>query len=128
MRKVMCKQQRGHEQSSPERAIRQGCGLLGFYGGEEVWVEIEYFGGFEYFNTRPYHNYEGWGHGFRVTINGISNKSYRINPMVCVHKFSTPVVVTDECLDCALKKAFKEAEEKRDEIEAATSTETKEED
>jgi len=30
-------------------------------------VTIEYFTGFELFNTRPYHNYETWSGGYRVT-------------------------------------------------------------
>jgi len=32
-----------------------------------VKVTIEFFGGFECFNTRPYHNYETWSDGYRVT-------------------------------------------------------------
>jgi hypothetical protein len=31
-----------------------------------VHVTIEYFTGFELFNTRPYHNYEAWSGGYRV--------------------------------------------------------------
>ena len=33
----------------------------------EIIVTIEMFGGFEFFNTRPYHNYENWSSGYRVT-------------------------------------------------------------
>jgi hypothetical protein len=29
-------------------------------------VVIEFFSGFELFNTRPYHNYETWSQGWRV--------------------------------------------------------------
>ena len=36
-----------------------------------VKLTIEYFSGFELFNTRPYHNYETWSAGYRVTGNGI---------------------------------------------------------
>lgn len=32
-----------------------------------VVVRIELISGFELFNTRPYHNYETWGQGYRVT-------------------------------------------------------------
>jgi hypothetical protein len=28
---------------------------------------IEFISGFEKFNTRPYHNYETWGQGWRIT-------------------------------------------------------------
>lgn len=33
---------------------------------------IEVVGGFELFNTRPYHNYETWGQGYRVSSGGIT--------------------------------------------------------
>ncbi len=32
---------------------------------------IEFISGFEKFNTRPYHNYETWGQGYRVTGLGV---------------------------------------------------------
>ena len=32
-----------------------------------VHVTIEFFSGFELFNTRPYHNYDAWSAGYRVT-------------------------------------------------------------
>lgn len=31
-----------------------------------VVMTIEFISGFELFNTRPYHNYESWGQGYRV--------------------------------------------------------------
>ena len=31
-----------------------------------VHVTVEYFTGFEKFNTRPYHNYETWSGGYRI--------------------------------------------------------------
>lgn len=31
-----------------------------------VHLTIEFFSGFEEFNTRPYHNYETWSNGYRV--------------------------------------------------------------
>jgi hypothetical protein len=37
-----------------------------------VHVTIEYFSGFELFNTRPYHNYETWSAGFRVKGLGVT--------------------------------------------------------
>lgn len=30
-------------------------------------MTIEFIAGFEKFNTRPYHNYETWGQGYRVS-------------------------------------------------------------
>jgi hypothetical protein len=32
-----------------------------------TFLKIEYIYGFELFNTRPYHNYETWAGGYRVT-------------------------------------------------------------
>src|SRR5688500_4637115 len=39
-----------------------------------TFLKIEYIYGFEKFNTRPYHNYETWAGGYRVsdTITNIS--------------------------------------------------------
>ena len=113
-----CTQRRGHAMSGPERAIRSGCGLLGFYSGEKVWVEIHYYGGFEYFNTRPYHNYEQWGHGFQVKIYGIQTSPGYKGDIGFVHIFEEPIVKADECLDCAVEMAFKLAFKKREELEA----------
>lgn len=38
---------------------------------EPVELTIEYICGFELFNTSPYHNYETWSSGYRVTGHGI---------------------------------------------------------
>lgn len=35
-------------------------------------VTIEFISGFELFNTRPYHNYETWSQGYRVTGRGVT--------------------------------------------------------
>lgn len=35
-------------------------------------LTIEFFCGFELFNTRPYHNYETWSDGYRVTGQGVT--------------------------------------------------------
>lgn len=34
---------------------------------DETIVTIRMFGGFELFNTRPYHNYENWSKGYEIT-------------------------------------------------------------
>jgi len=36
-------------------------------GKTESVVKIELINGFEIFNTRPYHNYETWSNGYRIT-------------------------------------------------------------
>ena len=36
------------------------------WDNDEVICTIEFFGGFEYFNSRPYHNYENWSEGYRI--------------------------------------------------------------
>lgn len=40
--------------------------------GTETLLTIEYICGFELFNTRPYHNYETWSTGYRVSGEGIT--------------------------------------------------------
>lgn len=40
--------------------------------GPYVLATIEVIGGFELFNTRPYHNYETWSKGYRIRANGIT--------------------------------------------------------
>jgi hypothetical protein len=52
-------------------------------------VVIERVSGFELFNTEPYHNYENWGSGWRITIND----------------FDPPIVVMDETLGGAILRA-----------------------
>lgn len=36
------------------------------FGEEGTLLTVEFVSGFEKFNTRPYHNYETWGDGYRV--------------------------------------------------------------
>jgi hypothetical protein len=52
-----------------DKLIRQTarCGMT-----DGTVMRIEFISGFEKFNTRPYHNYETWGQGYRVTGLGIS--------------------------------------------------------
>ena len=38
---------------------------VGMYDGTRL--TLEFISGFEKFNTRPYHNYESWGQGWRIT-------------------------------------------------------------
>ena len=37
------------------------------WGNNETICTIRFFGGFELFNTRPYHNYETWSEGSEIT-------------------------------------------------------------
>lgn len=41
--------------------------ILGLGMSEGIFLKIEYVYGFEKFNTRPYHNYETWAGGWRLT-------------------------------------------------------------
>lgn len=47
---------------------------LGLGMSDGTFLKLEYIYGFEKFNTRPYHNYETWAGGWRVTDekNGIT--------------------------------------------------------
>lgn len=52
-----------------DQLIRQTsrCGMT-----DGTVMKIEFISGFEKFNTRPYHNYETWGQGYRVSGLGVS--------------------------------------------------------
>lgn len=47
-----------------------------------ILAVIEVIGGFEAFNTYPYHNYENWGQGYRITAQGISVASEYLDDAV----------------------------------------------
>lgn len=47
-----------------------------------VHVTIEYFSGFELFNTRAYHNYDTWSAGYRVTGLGVKVESEDLDDAV----------------------------------------------
>lgn len=36
------------------------------WANNETIVTVRMFGGFEFFNTRPYHNYESWSSGYEI--------------------------------------------------------------
>jgi len=58
------------------------------WSNNETIVTIRMFGGFEFFNTRPYHNYENWSSGYEIK----TGERYG------------GIVVTAEDLDDAIKK------------------------
>jgi hypothetical protein len=71
-----------------------------------TYLTIEFIHGFELFNTRPYHNYETWSQGYRVT-----------DPTVIDDK-GRPLVVEQEDLHAAMaewmkRRAARMAEVKR---------------
>jgi hypothetical protein len=37
------------------------------WDNNEIICTIRLFGGFEFFNSRPYHNYETWSEGYEIT-------------------------------------------------------------
>lgn len=47
-----------------------------------VHVTIEYFTGFEVFNTRPYHNYETYSGGYRVKGLGVTAQAEDLDDAV----------------------------------------------
>ncbi len=51
-----------------------------------VLATIEVIGGFELFNTRPYHNYETWGQGYRITAQGITVESEYLDDAIALWK------------------------------------------
>ena len=58
-----------------DRLLRQTVPIgqrgSGGMAGAVVDVTIEKLCSFELFNTRPYHNYETWSDGYRVTGRGV---------------------------------------------------------
>jgi hypothetical protein len=58
------------------------------WDNDETICTIEFFGGFEFFNSRPYHNYENWSEGYRIKAD---------------KRFGN-IAVTSEDLDDALAK------------------------
>lgn len=49
-----------------DREVQQALGPAG-PENEGTRLKIEFVSGFEMFNTRPFHNYECWGSGWRVS-------------------------------------------------------------
>ena len=47
-----------------------------------VLATIEVIGGFELFNTYPYHNYESWGQGYRLTAEGITVETEYLDDVI----------------------------------------------
>lgn len=47
-----------------------------------VHVTIEYFTGFELFNTRPYHNHETFSGGYRVSGLGVTSEAEDLDDAV----------------------------------------------
>jgi len=59
------------------------CFPDGFGPGDDgIHVTIEFFSGFEKFNTRPYHNYEAWSDGYRITGKGVTVESEDLDDAV----------------------------------------------
>jgi len=60
-----------------DRDIRRLFPVVGFppTPQDKVIATIEVIGGFELFNTYPYHNYETWSQGYRITSRGITVES-----------------------------------------------------
>ena len=69
-----------------------------------VFLTIEYIYGFEKFNTRPYHNYESWAGGYRVTDPCVMDWRYK-------RQGKFPLSVEREDLDDAINDWVKAREE-----------------
>lgn len=69
-----------------------------------TFLKIEFIYGFEMFNTRPYHNYETWSGGYRVTDDRFG------------------IVVEREDLDDAINEWATKVNAKRDEGFKTTAT------
>ncbi len=72
------------------------------FDADGVQMVIEYYSAFEAFNTRPYHNYESWGAGWRIRL--IAKKE---------RGFEQDIVVENECLVCGTNEAMRKLKEAR---------------
>jgi hypothetical protein len=54
------------------------------WGEDGTLVNVEFISGFELFNTRPYHNYETWGDGYRITGRGVTVEREDLDEAVAV--------------------------------------------
>lgn len=91
---------RTHWREEPDEIERRLSLLAKYRGGPSrpdgyASVTTERVSGFEWFNTEPYHNYENWGLGWRITLND----------------YDPPIVVHDETLGGAIQRAEKRSEE-----------------
>ena len=101
-----------HDIDGMVRKYNEGLGLLGGYSGKKVFIQIEYFGGFEAFNTRAYHNYETWGHGWKIRI--LACEGRRIGrPALMTDDLEKPIEVTNECLVCGVEEALRKLDEEK---------------
>ena len=95
---------RKHWRENPDEIEDHLARLAVYKGGPSkpngyVSVSIERISGFEWFNTAPYHNYEGWGLGWRIIL----------------HDYDPPIVVHDETLGGAIIRAETRKREGEDE-------------
>lgn len=65
-----------------------------------VPMTVERIGGFEWFNTRPYHNYETWGAGWQIIL----------------HDWDPAIIVRREDLEDAIALAEQVKETRKDEL------------
>lgn len=80
-------------------ALRKAHPVVGFCSNH-TQCTIEKICGFELFNTRPYHNYETWSDGWRITASPESGvMDFRYN-----RKGDKPLMVQAEDLDDAVRE------------------------
>ena len=61
-----------------------------------IFMTIDLIGSFERYNNRPYHNYEQWATGYRVSIHPFKNV------------VKQTMSVDNECIQCACEKLWNE--------------------
>jgi hypothetical protein len=85
----------------------------GMFDGLQLRIELKC--GFELFNTRAYHNYETWSHGYYASIpenNESKIREIRVEAEdldVLVHRLSESLSNLDKCSKCEFlyKKPYK---------------------
>lgn len=64
---------------------------------DDVQLTIELICGFELFNTRPYHNYETWSNGYRVTDkNGIKVEAEDLDDAINIYVYKRREYLTNK--------------------------------
>ena len=88
-----------------DRALREVHPVVGF-SPTHTQVTIEKINGFELFNTRPYHNYETWSDGWRIT----ASEESEIVDRRYGRGGTSPLVVEAEDLDDAVREYVEAAQ------------------
>lgn len=90
---MRCVNNKEHDRDWLER-LKNYFGTMGDYSNDHVFMTIDIIGSFERYNNRPYHNYETWATGYRITL------------LPWRDVVTELIIVDSECIQCACEKAW----------------------